>query len=96
LAGRDSSAPAENTLRILRDVQSTHPKLDIVMFPNAGHGIIEFEEKNGERIGTRFSEGYFQLLADWILFKDSTVKAQGPIVHDGNAAAQTIPATPAR
>lgn len=83
LAGRDSSAPSENTLRILREVQATRPNLDVVMFPTADHGIIEFEEKNGERAETRFSEGYFQLVADWILFKDPKVRVAGPIVYDG-------------
>lgn len=92
LAGRDSSAPSANTLRILREVQKTHANLDIVMFPTADHGITEFEMKNGSRVGTRFSEGYFQLLVDWILFKDAKVKVQGSIVYDGNAVA--APALP--
>jgi pimeloyl-ACP methyl ester carboxylesterase len=87
LAGRDSSAPATNTLRILREVQATRTNLDIVMFPTADHGIIEFEEKDGERLSTRFSEGYFKLVADWILFKDAKVEVQGPVVYSGKAAA---------
>lgn len=87
LAGRDSSAPATNTLRILREVQASRPSLDIVMFPTADHGIIEFEEKDGERLSTRFSEGYFKLVADWILFKDAKVEVQGPVVYSGKAAA---------
>lgn len=93
LAGRDSSAPATNTLRILREVQVSRPNLDIVMFPTADHGIIEFEEKNGERLSTRFSEGYLQLVADWILFKDAKVGVQGPVVYSGKAAVQP-PAPP--
>ncbi len=87
LAGRDSSAPATNTLRILREVQATRTNLDIVMFPTADHGIIEFEEKNGEREHTRFSAGYFRLVADWILFKDAKVAVEGPVVYSGKAAA---------
>lgn len=83
LAGRDSSAPSANTLRIVREVQASRPNLDIVMFPTADHGITEFEEKNGERLETRFSEGYFQLVADWILFKDPKVRVAGPIVYEG-------------
>lgn len=92
LAGRDSSAPSANTLRILRGVQATHANLDIVMFPTADHGMTEFEVKNGKRVDTRFSAGYFQLLVDWILFKDAKVTVQGPIVYDGNAAA--VPKSP--
>jgi uncharacterized protein len=94
LAGRDSSAPAENTLRVLRKVQSMRANLDIVVFPTADHGITEFEEKNGERVATRFSDGYFQLLADWILFKDTAMKVQGPIVYEGAAAATAPAPTP--
>jgi len=85
LAGRDSLAPSENTLRILRDMQSTHRDLDIVLFPTADHGITEFEEQNGERVDTRFSEGYFRLVVDWLLFKDAKVGVSGPIVYDGGA-----------
>lgn len=85
LAGRDSSAPSENTLRILREVQAGRPNLDVVMFPTADHGIIEFAEKDGERLETRFSEGYFQLVADWILFKEAKVRVAGPIIYDGDA-----------
>ena len=85
LAGRDSSAPSANTLGILREIQTSRPNLDVVMFPTADHGIIEFEEKDGERLETRFSEGYFQLVADWILFKDAKPRVAGPIVYPGKA-----------
>ena len=84
LAGRDSSAPSENTLRTLREIQRTRPNLDIVVFPTADHGITEFEEKNGVRVDTRFSEGYFHLLADWINFKDPKPRVPGPILHGGS------------
>jgi pimeloyl-ACP methyl ester carboxylesterase len=87
LAGRDSVAPSAITLRILRQVQASHPNLDIVVFPNTDHGILEFEEKNGERTPTRFANGYFQLLADWINFKQPQVRVDGPVVYDGDAPA---------
>ena len=85
LAGRDSSAPSQNTLRVLRDLQYTHAKLDVVLFPTADHSITEFEMKDGARIDTHFSEGYFPLLVDWILRKEPTVKVNGPIVYRGRA-----------
>lgn len=87
LAGRDSSGPSENTLHILRDVQATHPNLDVVVFPTADHGIIEFKMNGKERVETHFSEGYFRLLANWINFKDSKVEVAGPVVYDGGAPA---------
>ncbi len=91
LAGRDSSAPSENTLRILRGVQASHPNFDIVMFPTADHGITEFIEKNGERIDTRFSEGYFPLIVDWVKRKRATVTSSGPVVYEGGDASDTPP-----
>jgi pimeloyl-ACP methyl ester carboxylesterase len=85
LAGRDSSAPSATTLKILRDVQATHPNLDIVMFPNADHGIIEFTEgKDGTRNEIGFSPGYFPLMVEWIHFKQPQVNVAGPIVYDGD------------
>lgn len=84
IAGRDSSAPSENTLRILRAMQPTHPQLDIVLFPTADHGNVEFEEKDGKRVRTRFAEGYFPLLVEWIHFKQPQTNVQGPIVYDGD------------
>ena len=83
LAGRDSSAPSETTLRLLRETQTMRPNIDVVVFPNADHGIIEFEENDGERMETRFSEGYFQLVVDWILFKDAKVSVAGPVIYRG-------------
>jgi hypothetical protein len=79
-------APGGGTLRVLREVQLTRPNLDVVVFPTADHGITEFEEKNGERIDTRFSEGYFRLMVDWLLFKETKVSVQGPVVYRGGSA----------
>jgi pimeloyl-ACP methyl ester carboxylesterase len=94
LAGRDSSAPSENTLRVLRELQPTHPNLSVVMFPTADHGITEFVEKNGERTDMRFSDGYFHLIVDWILFKEAKPRVAGPIVYRGGEPAGA-PAAPA-
>ncbi len=93
LAGRDSSAPSANTLKILRDVQARRSNLDVVMFPNADHGIIEFIQKpDGTRVETGFSPGYFPLLVDWIHFKQPQLTVSGPIVYDGDKPA--APAAP--
>lgn len=85
LAGQDRSAPSENTLRILQEMQTIQPNLDVVLFPTADHGIVEFETINNERVDTRFSEGYFPLLVQWILRKDPTVNVEGPIVTPGRS-----------
>jgi len=93
LAGRDSSAPSENTLRILREIQATRPNLDIVVFPNADHGILEFEEQGGARVYTRFSEGYLPLIARWLQFKETAVDVEGPVVYPGKEP-DVAPANP--
>src|SRR5205807_1435588 len=75
LAGQDSVAPDAQTLKVLRDLQVDRPKLGIVVFPSADHGIVEFERENGERISTRFSLGYFDLMVDWIKTRKISVPA---------------------
>ena len=57
VAGKDTEAPSAPTLEFLRTLQSEPPQLDIAVFPNADHGIIEDD---------RQSAGYHDLLASWI------------------------------
>lgn len=64
LAGKDTSAPHELTLNILRGLQATGSPIDVVVFPNADHGIIAVDAA-GKRLGGT-AAGYFDLLGDWI------------------------------
>ena len=57
VAGKDTEAPPVPTLEFLRALQPAPPQLDIAVFPNADHGIIE---------GDVQSAGYHDLLAAWI------------------------------
>jgi pimeloyl-ACP methyl ester carboxylesterase len=57
VAGKDTEAPPGPTLEFLRTLQPEPPQLDIAVFPNADHGIIEDD---------RQSVGYHDLLAKWI------------------------------
>jgi hypothetical protein len=57
VAGKDTEAPPVPTLEFLRALQPAHSQLDIAVFPNADHGIIE---------GDVQSAGYHDLLAAWI------------------------------
>lgn len=59
LAGRDTEAPHEDTLAILRQLHAKGSPIDIAIFPQADHGMIEREK-------ARISPGYYDLLADWI------------------------------
>ena len=57
VAGKDTEAPPLPTLEFLRALQPAPPQLDIAIFPNADHGILE---------GDVQSAGYHDLLATWI------------------------------
>lgn len=93
LAGRDSSAPSENTLRILREIQVERPNLSVVVFPTADHGILEFEEKNGERVSTRFSPGYFDLITEWIKTKKINVPVDAAVSYQARSSMTDTPPT---
>jgi dienelactone hydrolase len=68
LAGRDTEAPSKTTIAILRDLQGKGTPIDLVVFPNADHGIIEFAgDKPDSALADHTSPGYFELLADWIV-----------------------------
>ena len=81
LGGDDSVAPSAQTLEVLRKLQVDKPKLSVVVFPKADHGILEYERKNGERVDTRFSAGYFDLMVDWIKTKKINVPADNAVVY---------------
>jgi pimeloyl-ACP methyl ester carboxylesterase len=85
IGGSDSVAPSEQTLRVLRALQVDKSKLAVVVFPSADHGIVEFERKNGERVSTRFSPGYFDLMVDWIKTKKINVPADSAVVYTHTA-----------
>ncbi|WP_293390995.1 alpha/beta hydrolase [Phenylobacterium sp. RIFCSPHIGHO2_01_FULL_69_31] len=59
LAGRDTEAPHESTRAVLRQLHAQGSPIDIAIFPQADHGMIERE-------AGRVSPGYYDLLADWI------------------------------
>jgi pimeloyl-ACP methyl ester carboxylesterase len=66
VAGKDTEAPPVPTLEFLRKLQAEPTQLDIAVFPNADHGIIEMAEQGGELVAVGQSPGYFDLLASWI------------------------------
>ncbi len=64
IAGKDTEAPNTETIARLKQLQAEGSHLDLVIFPNADHGMIEI---NGKELLGKYSEGYFRLLRDWIL-----------------------------
>ena len=66
LAAEDREAPHEETLRRLATLQSEGRAIVTAVFPDTDHGIIEFETRDGERVYTRYAEGYFPMMVEWI------------------------------
>ena len=67
LAEEDRESPRQLTIARLRMLQKEGKRIQIVTFPNTDHGIYEFTESpDGKRTNTRFSEGHYRLITDWI------------------------------
>lgn len=66
LGGKDIEAPNEVTIAELERLRSSGKPIETKIFPDADHGILEFEEKDGERVYTRYSPGYFALETEWV------------------------------
>lgn len=67
IAGKDTEAPNGATIDILKKAITTRKNIDLVIFPNADHGIIEMEDTpRGPEPLARQSPGYFDLLRDWV------------------------------
>lgn len=68
LAGEDTEAPHESTLRRLRQLQCDGSKIDVAVFPHADHGMIAVERRSGEPVlAGRHAPGYFDLLEEWMV-----------------------------
>jgi dienelactone hydrolase len=66
LGGKDIEAPNEVTIAELERLRAAGKPIDLKIYPDADHGIVEFEEKDGERAYTRYSPGYFALESEWV------------------------------
>lgn len=66
--GQDRDAPPGETLHRLAVLQRDGRPIVTAVFADADHGMYEFETAaNGERVSTRQPDGYFRLMADFIL-----------------------------
>jgi dienelactone hydrolase len=66
IAGEDLEAPNEITIERMQTLRREGRPVDVVIFPNADHGIRQFEVKNGQRVSTGYAPGYFQTESDWL------------------------------
>ncbi|SNS55095.1 alpha/beta hydrolase family protein [Sphingopyxis indica] len=67
LAGEDREAPIETTRGALTDLAAAGRPVDVYLFPQTDHGMVEFTtDAGGERHITRITDGYLKLLGDWM------------------------------
>lgn len=67
LAEDDREAPIERTRAVLAELAGAGQPIDVYLFPDTDHGMMEYRENaDGSRTGTRITDGYLRLLADWI------------------------------
>ena len=67
VAAKDTEAPSPPTLAVLRELQRSPGQLDIAVFPNADHGMIDVDDGPSGRRLRGHSPGYHDLLVQWIL-----------------------------
>lgn len=67
LAEQDREAPIERTRELLLSLAKSGKPIEIWLFPDTDHGMFEFTTgADGARQATRITDGYLQLLGDWI------------------------------
>ena len=67
IAAEDREAPPEETLRRLQALAAEGRPVTAVVFPDTDHGIVEFvAQGDGQRLRTRYAEGYLAMSIDWI------------------------------
>ena len=67
LGGRDYQAPAKETSRRIGTLIDAGKPFTLAVYPGAEHGITLFETApDGSRVSTRFAEGYFAMMRDFI------------------------------
>jgi uncharacterized protein len=67
LAKEDREAPIDATRTILVKLIAAGQPIDAYVFPDTDHGMFEFRvNADGSRTPTRITDGYLQLVADWM------------------------------
>jgi len=66
IAGKDIEAPPEITIETLQRLRQQGKPFTSVVFPNADHGMQEFEVREGKRVRTKYADKYFSTLLKWI------------------------------
>jgi pimeloyl-ACP methyl ester carboxylesterase len=73
LGGLDLDAPSGETSRRLEALIARGRPITLAVYPTAEHGMTEFEiGPDGERVSTRYSDGYYRLMRDFAAGKPLT------------------------
>jgi hypothetical protein len=64
--GEDSSMPSDWSITELERLRAAGRPITIEVFPEAEHGILLFEEKDGERDLLGYAPGYLPLQVEWL------------------------------
>jgi pimeloyl-ACP methyl ester carboxylesterase len=84
LGGKDADAPSAGTLRRLRELQAGGRPITVTVYPQAEHGIYEFETNaDGTRVDIRNPEGYFDGMRDFVLKQEAAHSAGGHLEPPG-------------
>lgn len=71
LGGRDYQAPARETGRRISTLIDAGKPYTLAVYPGAEHGMTLFETApDGTRISTRYADGYFRMMRDFIATGD--------------------------
>jgi len=60
LGGKDESAPNQLTIPKLRAYRAEGKPYELILFPDAAHGMLEFREEEGVRMYTGYATDYFR------------------------------------
>ena len=66
IAEKDIEAPPELTIEALKRLRQQGKPITTVVFPNADHGMQEFELRDGKRVKTKYAAHYFSTLLKWM------------------------------
>lgn len=93
LGGKDMGAPSQRTQAILTRLQGPNPGIDLVVFPEADHGILERTETAGVRY-VRIADGYAGLVAAWARTGRIPPLPANVLVHPGSDRLSRFPRRP--
>jgi uncharacterized protein len=93
LAAEDAEAPSAPTLQRLQGLQAEGKPIEVAIFPDTDHGIVEFIESPGDRSRkrTRRAAGFYALQVDAILGKTgSSSYGRAVFYRPGDAWQRTL------